>query len=512
MIVDLDLNSICDYKLFLRIKSLPRFRFSGRRAIIADEYANLLGMKAEVKEEVSYRPNSLMFDYQRDIAKIAVRKKKFALFIECGYGKSLIMLDYARHVSNIVGITRNVLIVSPLMVIKQTMAEAKKFYPEGYAIEQISAKDLGSWLMKGSGIGITNYDGIRDELEPGRLACLILDESSCLKGHYGKWGTKLIDLGKGLEWKLCGTGTPAPNDRVEYANHAVFLDSFPSVNSFLASFFVNRGKTGERWELKPHSLHAFYRALADFSIFMSNPGTYGWKSNSENIPPIQVQIHDVDLTKEQNEIAAKENGTLFAATTGGIGQRSFMGQLAKGHFRGKKVETNKPQFIRDLVDSWIDKESTIIWCLFNKEQEELEKLFPDAHSLKGDTPYEDRERMIDDFKAERVKTIISKSAVMGFGLNLQIATRMIFSGLADSFEMFHQCVKRANRVGSVRPLNVHIPLTELERPMVESVLRKEKLVDLDSREQETIFKKAGGKFLIGHLDRSSTERYNNYCG
>jgi hypothetical protein len=35
-----------------------------------------------------------------------------------------------------------------------------------------------------------------------------------LKSHYGEYGTRLIQLGRGLKWKLCATGTPAPNDRI----------------------------------------------------------------------------------------------------------------------------------------------------------------------------------------------------------------------------------------------------------------------------------------------------------
>jgi hypothetical protein len=73
-------------------------------------------------------------------------------------------------------------------------------------------------------------------------------------------------------------------------------------------------------------------------------------------------------------------------------------------------------------------------------------------------------------------------------LNLHRATRQVFSGLVDSYEGYYQCVKRSNRVGSVEPLHVHIPVTEIERPMVETVLRKARCVQQDASEQEAIFK------------------------
>jgi len=167
------------------------------------------------------------------------------------------------------------------MVIRQTMREAERFYPAGYPIEHIPAAKLQNWLdTPGETIGITGYHGIRDDIHRGHLGGLALDESSMLKSHYGKWGVKLIELGRGLEWKLCCTGTPAPNDRIEYGNHAVFMDAFPNVNAFLAKFFVNRGQTGERWELKPHALRPFYSALSNCCIFLTNPATYGWKDNA----------------------------------------------------------------------------------------------------------------------------------------------------------------------------------------------------------------------------------------
>jgi hypothetical protein len=80
-------------------------------------------------------------------------------------------------------------------------------------------------------------------------------------------------------------------------------------------------------------------------------------------------------------------------------------------------------------------------------------------------------------------------------------TRQVFSGLQDSYEEFYQAVKRSNRVGSTRPLNVHIPVTEIERPMIENVLRKARGCSTDTEEQERIFKEM---LLLLRLTNSTT--------
>jgi hypothetical protein len=304
-----------------------------------------------------------------------------------------------------------------------------------------------------------------------------------LKSHYGKWGQVCLRLGSGVPWKLALTGTPAPNDRIEYANHAVFLDAFPNVNAFLARFFVNRGQTNERWELKPHALRPFYRALSHWCVFLTDPSTYGWKDNVSTIPPIHVHIHDVDLSAEQEKAIQGETGQLFVTNLGGITSRAKLSRMAKCD------RTTKPAFIRDMIASWPD-ESTLVWCKYNDEQDMLAETIPGAASIDGSTPPEERQRIVDDFKAGRVRVLISKPKILGFGLNLQICTRQVFSGLQDSYEEYYQAVKRSNRVGSTRPLNVHIPITDVERPMVENVLRKARRVDADTREQEAMFRES----------------------
>ena len=483
-------SSIESYRQFCAIKRLPVSTIHGRVAEFPDEYASSVGIKPPAIQASSYAAPEWMFDYQRDITAMAIAKRKFAIFADCGLGKTLMLLEFAKHAAAMLSGEQRVLIVSPLMVIKQTVEEAARFYGDEYGIDVVRAADLDDWMSgvhRHHRIGITNYEAIKCDLKRGCIGGLILDESSMLKSHYGKWGTKLIDIGKGCEWKLCLTGTPAPNDRIEYANHAVFLDQFSTVNAFLATYFVNRGQTDNRWELKPHALAPFYRSLAHWSIFVTNPATYGWRDNSETIPPITVDIHEVPMTPEQTGIMRDYTGSLFANSPGGITGRSALGQLGKGFYRGESVPTNKPGFISDLISRWSHRTSTIVWCLYNAEQELIAKTLPDAASITGSTPHEKRQEIIDAFKLGEIRTLISKPKILGFGLNLQVATKHVFSGLQDSYEDYYQCIKRSNRYGSTEALGVHIPVTEVEEPMVQNVLRKAKMVQQDTEEQERIF-------------------------
>jgi len=476
-------DTIEAYKLFLKIKCLPRYEMHGRVAVVPDEYGNQLGIVSDIAEQPSdYLPKEGLFDYQRDIVRLAILKKKYAIFADCGLGKTLMLLEFARHVRAVQN--KPVLIVSPLMVVQQTIDEAAKFYGNALPIEKVVAKDLNKWMSTSEGkLGITNYDALKDETSSGDLGGLILDESSMLKSHYGKWGQVCLRLGAGVEWKLALTGTPAPNDRIEFANHAVFLDAFPNVNSFLARFFVNRGQTSERWELKPHALEPFYKALSHWSIFLNDPSTYGWKDNVQSIPPIHVNIEEVEMSDQQARSVQELTGQLFVTNLGGITTRAKLSRMAKCESSGK------PKYIAELVREF-GRESTIIWCRYNDEQQAILQLLPEAASIDGNTPHEERQKIIDSFKAGKIRVLITKPKILGFGLNLQICTRQVFSGLQDSYEEYYQAVKRSNRIGSSRPLMVHIPVTDIERPMIENVLRKASRVELDTKKQEEMFRAA----------------------
>ena len=487
MKIHLDTGSIADYRTFLKIKALPKYTLCGSTADVPDEYAAMLGFDSVKPISCNYTPSPFLFDYQSAIAATAITKGKYAVFADCGLGKTLIMAEVVKHGLQETGPSGRHLIVCPLMVVSQTVAEFNRFYGDALPVKKVAASELQRWLMEGTGVAITNYDAITDDLRcDTALDGLYLDESSMLKSHYGAWGTRLIELGKGVRRKLAMTGTPAPNDRIEYANHAVFLDAFPTVNSFLARFFVNRGQTSERWALKAHALESFYVALSHWCIFLYNPATYGWKDNCGSVPPIHVHLDDVPLTQAQRDIFMQEHGAMFMNEPGGIGDRGKIARLGKGFHNGKRVDSNKTKFIADLVASW-PEESTIVWCKYNLEQDDVHAAIPGSGNIDGSTPIEERIRIIEEFKAGRIKVLITKPKILGFGLNLQIATRHVFSGLQDSYEEFYQAVKRSNRYGSTKPLNVHIPTTDLERPMIETVLSKAKRVAKDTEEQERIF-------------------------
>ena len=66
----------------------------------------------------------MLFDFQKDIVKWAVKKGRSAVFADTGLGKTFIQLEWARLIGG------NGLIFAPLSVARQTIREGKKIDAE----------------------------------------------------------------------------------------------------------------------------------------------------------------------------------------------------------------------------------------------------------------------------------------------------------------------------------------------------------------------------------------------
>jgi len=69
--------------------------------------------------------NPMAFDWQRPVIRWALRSGRAALWEDCGLGKTLKQLEFAKHVVHRTG--KPFLILCPLAVSQQTKREAEKF-------------------------------------------------------------------------------------------------------------------------------------------------------------------------------------------------------------------------------------------------------------------------------------------------------------------------------------------------------------------------------------------------
>ena len=383
--------------------------------------------------------------HQHDLTAWALRRGCAAIFADTGLGKSRMQVAWADVVRNQANDSR-IIILAPLAVAGQTVEEAEMVgVSVNYCRDDSDVRN---------GINITNYDRIH-KFDCGKFSGVVLDESSIIKHHAAKTLQTLLDAFRTTPFKLCATATPAPNDWTELGNHAEFL-GIRSRAEMLAEFFVHDGGDTQTWRLKGHARSAFWRWVASWGAMVRSPADLGHDASEYELPPLHVHQHTVEL-------GHNDAHGLFAMEAQTLSER-------RDARRASLVERVREcaRIVNADVQPWV------VWCDLNAEGDALTAAIDGAVQISGADDPDVKERRLHDFAAGRIRVLVSKPSICGFGLNWQHASRMAFVGVTDSFESYYQAVRREWRFGQTKPVHVHVFASNLEGAVVANLKRKER--------------------------------------
>jgi hypothetical protein len=93
--------------------------------------------------------------------------------------------------------------------------------------------------------------------------------------------------------------------------------------------------------------------------------------------------------------------------------------------------------------------------------------------VRGSDTEDDKETKLAAFAAGKIRVLVTKPRICGFGMNWQHCADTGFVGLNDSFEQVYQAVRRFWRFGQSREVNVHFVAASTEGAVLENLRRKE---------------------------------------
>ena len=425
--------------------------------------------------------NDKLFDWQKQIVKWALAKGKCAIFADCGLGKTIMQLEWAHKVH--MHTNKPVLIIAPLAVSKQTRREGIKF--------GIEANICLSGIDVVNGINITNYERL-DKFQDIDFSGVVLDESSILKSFTGKTKKQIIDMFMHIQYKLACTATPSPNDFMELGNHAEFLNIM-SRTEMLATYFVHDGETSSSWRLKGHAETVFWNWIATWSVVMTSPSDIGFDDSCFDLPDLVMHTHIVDV--DGDNVFDDGQMSVFVVQASTLDERR--------NARKQSLE-NRVNKVIELIETDPDA-SWLIWVDFNAESEMIRKRLDNAVEVKGSDTIEHKENSVIGFADGKIKRLVTKPSICGFGINWQVCHNMIFCGLSDSYEMFYQSIRRAWRFGQEHEVNAHIIIGEKEQAILQNISRKEQAFKQMTTEMIKLTKNS----IIAQLTQSTriTEKY-----
>jgi len=383
--------------------------------------------------------NVKLFDFQADIVAWALRKGRAALFCDCGLGKTIMQLEWARHISG------KVLILAPLAVAQQTQREAAKFGIKAvYARQPCDAQ-----------ITVTNYEML-EHFSPTDYQGIVLDESSILKSFDGVFRNQIIDAFSKTPYRLACTATPAPNDYMELGNHSEFLGAL-SRTEMLSTFFVHDGGDTSKWRLKRHAERDFWKWICSWAVMMRKPSDLGYEDGDFILP--ELIFHDITV-----EATKPTEGMLFAMPASTLEERR--------RARSGSIEERAKEVARIVASR--KKEPFLVWCNLNSESDAAIERIQGSVEIRGSDDRTDKESRMLAFSESEIRVLVTKPSICGFGMNWQHCPNVVFFGLSDSYEQFYQAVRRCWRFGQKRKVNCYIVTSSNEGAVTENIKRKEK--------------------------------------
>ena len=407
-----------------------------------NEYEKFIESKIQVFESVGFdidkeKLNPMLFDFQKDIVRWALKKGRAAIFADCGMGKTAMQLEWANQIHKKEG--GKVLILAPLAVASQTQREGEKF--------NISVNICESQSDVIDGINITNYEKL-EKFIAKEFNAIILDESSILKSFTGKVRTQIIDSFKNTPYRLACTATPAPNDYMELGNHSQFLGVMTR-EEMLSMYFVHDGGQTSKWRLKGHAEESFWEWMASWSVFIDNPNNLGYEIEGYELPKLNI----FEIVADGQEVTT---------------EKLTLTQRREARKESLDIRCEKAA---ELVNN--SNENWLVWCDLNDESKKLHDLINDSVEVKGSDKNSFKSQSMLDFSENKIKCLVTKAKIAGFGMNWQNCRNMIFVGLSDSYEAYYQAMRRCWRFGQEKEVNVYIIISSKEGAVKENIERKQ---------------------------------------
>lgn len=438
-----------------------------------------------------------LYKHQEKALKILKGKKRYALFMEQGTGKTLVAIKRLEKLIKLKKVER-VIIITLSAVVPNWYSELNTFLKDTSLYDIIiyegtapKRKALIKGKPKKPQIIIMNYEKVRidkKELCKYRADMLILDESQKVKGRTSQVTKATLMLSRRASYVYLLTGTPIG---VGYQDiYSQFLIMNPNIlgtrwADFEDEYMIKGGYMGKEI--------VGYRNLSNLKRLIKKNSFRVKKSECLDLPPVTTQnlycelgtkarkaynelnkemmtmvegklINSLDVVKKlskKNKLSRKE---LIVLDTALIKSMKLQ-QITGGFIRNEEgedilLDKSKLNLLVDIIET--SSKPVIVFCKYRAEittiQEYLKKQKYKVAELSGKT--KDKGMVVKDFQKGKKDVIIVQIKTGSAGINLTKASTAIFYSWTSSYIDLDQAKARLHRIGQTNPINIYFLISK----------------------------------------------------
>lgn len=426
-------------------------------------------------------------DYQRRGVRYARRAVHPALFWEMRLGKTLVAIRTVKTYG--AGL---VLVVAPFSAFQgwreDLWAEGEpapveltgtKKRRRGRLETALNATDPGTgrrWFL----LNLQGWSALR-EIAGVSWISLILDESTFIKDARAKCTRFFVSNFRRVPHRWILSGTPAPEDDLEYWTQAAFLD--PAIFGH-GNFWQFRQQWAQQcqfdWILKPEGKAFISARLAGRVSFLkrSDVRLGGVKIRQTKLVELPAAARAI-YKKTARTFVLDLPGETEARRTIYAGQRHvWFRRLADGFIPDAPepvVHSAKLDELRAILSGPLACQQTVIWAVYTAEVEWLARSIPGADFVHGDVSPAQRDAKKAAFQAGAIRHLVVQPETMKYGAKLTAAGALVYFSSPEGALTRSQSEDRAidvSRQDAALVIDI-ITADTIDEDIAWSLLRKE---------------------------------------
>ena len=425
-------------------------------------------------------------DYQSRAVDYMMERPRSALFLDLGLGKTRIVLEALRRISEYPA-----LVIAPLSVARSTWPdEVAKWSPFKVSIIVGTPAQRKAALKAEAHIYVINRENTKwliDNYDIGQFKHLIIDESSSFKNPAAKRFRALAKPAQAIPRLTLLSATPAPNDLGDLWSQMWLIDGGERLGRTLTEFrreycYDREVSMGvRRWFVKPERTAALREKIRDVCLHMSAADMLG------DMPPLSVfdrpvALPEAALTALEGVAKGADPDDRPVESAGREMQLRL--QIANGGYYGadahvwRRIHDAKFDSLMELLEA--AGEPAVVMYNYHPEAkmiaDEIDRVFGAGGAAIWRAGGGD---ILRRWNAGELRAIVAHPSSIAHGVNLQAGgALMVWLGPTYSLENWQQGIGRLHRQGQAKPVRVYVLTgTDFERDALRLLGRKEMTQD-----------------------------------
>jgi SNF2 family DNA or RNA helicase len=413
-----------------------------------------------------YKP----YHYQAYATQWVIDKKKSALFLEMGMGKSVSTLTAILELMYDYFDVAKVLVIAPLRVASTTWEEEveKWDHLKELRISKVlgSEKQRVAALYKKADVYIINRENVTWLVErfdsDWPFDMVVIDELSSFKSSKAQRFKALKKVRPFIKRMVGLTGTPAPNSLIDLWPQIYLLDGGErlgkTVTGYREKYFLPDKRNQMivyTWKLKEGAEKTIHEKLSDICVSMKAKDYLELPDRINNVISVELPMKAKEQYDrlEKELILSIEEADVLAGSAAVLANKLL--QIANGAVYDEDGEV-KPIHDEKLkaMDELIETANGKPVLVFYGYQHDKDRILKHLEKLKPRILQTDQD--IKDWNQGKIQVLLAHPASAGHGLNLQTGGNIIiWFGLTWSLELYQQANARLWRQGQKQSVVIH---------------------------------------------------------